>query len=166
MDASLKPRARGSFRRRPILEKTGCFGKNCFPLRVLESARTGESVRLTSEPRSSAPGFDGEVRQLAATGSAFVGLPGFGSAFERLTSIEALTAAWNRVRAEDLLDQQLRRQAKEIAADLKVFLERLPPTSGPGCTSQARYIRSNAKGAVYSGDSCGYGPALMSAVRR
>lgn len=125
MDASLKPRARGSFRRRPILEKTGCFGKNCFPLRVLESARTGESVRLTSEPRSSAPGFDGEVRQLAATGSAFVGLPGFGSAFERLTSIEALTAAWNRVRAEDLLDQQLRRQAKEIAADLKAFLERL-----------------------------------------
>lgn len=125
MDASLKPRARGSFRRRPILEKTGCFGKNCFPLRVLESARTGKSVRLTSEPRSSASGFDGEVRQLAATGSAFVGLPGFGSAFERLTSIEALTAAWNRVRAEDLLDQQLRRQAKEIAADLKVFLERL-----------------------------------------
>jgi hypothetical protein len=52
-------------------------------------------------------------------------LPGFGSAFERLTSVEALTAAWNRVRAEDLLDQQLRRQAKEIAADLKAFLERL-----------------------------------------
>lgn len=125
MDASLHSQARGSFRRRPILAGSGCFGKDRYPLRILEIARTSERAEKPPELRLGAPGLDGEARPPTLAGSAFRGAAGLGSVFERLTSFEELAAAWNAVLAEDILDQQLRRQAKEIGADLAVFLDRL-----------------------------------------
>lgn len=125
MDASLHSQARGSFRRRPILAGSGCFGKDRYPLRILEIARTSERAEEPPELRLGAPGLDGEARPPTPAGSAFRGAAGLGSVFERLTSFEELAAAWNVVLAEDILDQQLRRQAKEIGADLAVFLDRL-----------------------------------------
>ncbi len=125
MDASLHSQARGSFRRRPILAGSGCSGKDRYPLRILEIARTAERAEEPPELCLSAPGLDGGARPPAPAGSAFRGAAGFGSVFERLTSFEELAAAWNAVLAEDILDQQLRRQAKEIGADLAVFLGRL-----------------------------------------
>lgn len=125
MDASLHSQARGSFRRRPILARSGCSGKDRYPLRILEIARTAERAEEPPELCLSAPGLDGGARPPAPAGSAFRGAAGFGSVFERLTSFEELAAAWNAVLAEDILDQQLRRQAKEIGADLAVFLGRL-----------------------------------------
>ncbi len=125
MDASLHSQARGSFRRRPILARSGCFGKDSYPLRILEIARTSERAEKPPELRLSAPGLDGEARPPTPTGSAFRDAAGLGSVFERLTSFEELAAAWNAVLAKDILDQQLRRQAKEIGADLDVFLGRL-----------------------------------------
>ncbi|OAP86213.1 hypothetical protein A4H34_03320 [Peptidiphaga gingivicola] len=125
MDASLHSQARGSFRRRPILAGSGCFGKDRYPLRILEIARTSERAEKPPELRLGAPGLDGEARPPTLAGSAFRGAAGFGSVFERLTSFEELAAAWNAVLAEDILDQQLRRQAKEIGADLAIFLDRL-----------------------------------------
>ena len=125
MDASLHSQARGSFRRRPILAGSGCSGKDRYPLRILEIARTAERAEKPPELRLGAPGLDGEARPPTPTGSAFRDASGLGSVFERLTSFEELAAAWNMVLAEDILDQQLRRQAKEIGADLDVFLGRL-----------------------------------------
>ena len=125
MDASLHSQARGSFRRRPILAGSGCSGKDRYPLRILEIARTAERAEEPPELCLSAPGLDGGARPPAPAGSAFRGAAGFGSVFERLTSFEELAAAWNAVLAEDILDQQLRRQAKEIGADLAIFLGRL-----------------------------------------
>lgn len=125
MDASLHSQARGSFRRRPILAGSGCFGKDRYPLRILEIARTSERAEKPPELRLSAPGLDGEARPPTPTGSAFRDAAGLGSVFERLTSFEELAAAWNVVLAKDILDQQLRRQAKEIGADLAIFLDRL-----------------------------------------
>lgn len=125
MDASLHSQARGSFRRRPILAGSGCSGKDRYPLRILEIARTSERAEKPPELRLSAPGLDGEARPPTPTGSAFRDASWFGSVFERLTSFEELAAAWNVVLAEDILDQRLRRQAKEIGADLDVFLGRL-----------------------------------------
>lgn len=125
MDASLHSQARGSFRRRPILAGSGCFGKDRYPLRILEIARTSERAEKPPELRLSAPGLDGEARPPTPTGSALRDASGLGSVFERLTSFEELAAAWNVVLAEDILDQRLRRQAKEIGADLDVFLGRL-----------------------------------------
>ena len=125
MDASLHSQARGSFRRRPILAGSGCFGKDRYPLRILEIARTAERAEKPPELRLSALGLEGEARPPTPAGSAFRGAARLGSVFERLTSFEELAAAWNVVLAEDILDQQLRRQAKEIGADLAVFLGRL-----------------------------------------
>lgn len=125
MDASLHSQARGSFRRRPILARSGCFGKDSYPLRILEIARTSERAEKPPELRLSAPSLDGEARPPTPTGSAFRDAAGLGSVFERLTSFEELAAAWNVVLAKDILDQRLRRQAKEIGADLDVFLDRL-----------------------------------------
>lgn len=125
MDASLHSQARGSFRRRPILAGSGCSGKDRYPLRILEIARTAERAEKPPELRLSAPGLDGEARPPTPTGSAFRDASRLGSVFECLTSFEELAAAWNVVLAEDILDQQLRRQAKEIGADLDVFLGRL-----------------------------------------
>lgn len=125
MDASLHSQARGSFRRRPILARSGCFGKDSYPLRILEIARTSEQSEKPPELRLSAPGLDGEARPPTPTGSAFRDAAGLGSVFERLTSFEELAAAWNVVLAKDILDQRLRRQAKEIGADLDVFFGRL-----------------------------------------
>ena len=125
MDASLHSQARGSFRRRPILARSGCFGKDSYPLRILEIARTSERAEKPLELRLSAPGLDGEARPPTTTGSAFRDAAGLGSVFERLTSFEELAAAWDAVLAKDILDQRLRRQAKEIGADLDVFLGRL-----------------------------------------
>mgnify|MGYP000857866972 CR=1 FL=1 len=125
MDASLQLPVRGFFRRRPILAGSGCSGKDRYPLRILESARTAERAEEPPELRLGAPGLDGEARPPTPAGSAFRGAAGLGSVFERLTSFEELAAAWNMVLAEDILDQQLRRQAKEIGADLDVFLGRL-----------------------------------------
>ena len=125
MDASLHSQARGSFRRRPILAGSGCFGKDRYPLRILEIARTSERAEKPPELLLGAPGLDGEARPPTPAGSAFRGAAGLGSVFERLTSFEELAAAWNAVLAEDILDQQLRRQAKEIGADLAIFLGRL-----------------------------------------
>ena len=125
MDASLHSQARGSFRRRPILAGSGCSGKDRYPLRILEIARTAERAEKPPELRLSAPGLDGEARPPTPTGSAFRDASRLGSVFECLTSFEELAAAWNVVLAEDILDQQLRRQAKEIGADLAVFLGRL-----------------------------------------
>lgn len=125
MDASLHSQARGSFRRRPILAGSGCFGKDRYPLRILEIARTSERAEKPPELRLSAPGLDGEARPPTPTGSALRDAAGLGSVFERLTSFEELAAAWNVVLAKDILDQRLRRQAKEIGADLDVFLGRL-----------------------------------------
>lgn len=125
MDASLHSQARGSFRRRPILAGSGCSGKDRYPLRILEIARTAERAEKPPELRLGAPGLDGEARPPTPTGSAFRDASGLGSVFERLTSFEELAAAWNAVLAKDILDQQLRRQAKEIGADLAIFLDRL-----------------------------------------
>lgn len=125
MDASLHSQACGSFRRRPILAGSGCFGKDRYPLRILEIARTSERAEKPPELRLSAPGLDGEARPPTPTGSALRDASWFGSVFERLTSFEELAAAWNVVLAEDILDQRLRRQAKEIGADLAIFLDRL-----------------------------------------
>ena len=125
MDASLHSQARGSFRRRPILARSGCFGKDSYPLRILEIARTSEQSEKPPDLRLSAPGLDGEARPPTPTGSAFRDAAGLGSVFERLTSFEELAAAWNVVLAKDILDQRLRRQAKEIGADLDVFFGRL-----------------------------------------
>lgn len=125
MDASLHSQARGSFRRRPILAGSGCSGKDRYPLRILEIARTAERAEEPPELCLSAPGLDGGARPPTPTRAAFRDASGFGSVFERLTSFEELAAAWNMVLAEDILDQQLRRQAKEIGADLDVFLGRL-----------------------------------------
>ena len=125
MDASLQLPVRGSFRRRPILARSEGFGKDCYPLRILEIARTAERAEKPPELRLSAPGLDGEARPPTPTGSAFRDASRLGSVFECLTSFEELAAAWNVVLAEDILDQQLRRQAKEIGADLAVFLGRL-----------------------------------------
>lgn len=125
MDASLHSQARGSFRRRPILARSGCSGKDRYPLRILEIARTAERAEKPPELRLSALGLEGEARPPTPAGSAFRGAARLGSVFERLTSFEELAAAWNVVLAEDILDQQLRRQAKEIGADLAVFLGRL-----------------------------------------
>lgn len=125
MDASLHSQARGSFRRRPILAGSGCSGKDRYPLRILEIARTSERAEKPPELLLGAPGLDGEARPPTPAGSAFRGAAGLGSVFERLTSFEELAAAWNAVLAKDILDQQLRRQAKEIGADLAIFLDRL-----------------------------------------
>ncbi len=125
MDASLHSQARGSFRRRPILAGSGCFGKDRYPLRILEIARTAERAEEPPELCLSVPGLDGGARPPTPTRAAFRDASGFGSVFERLTSFEELAAAWNMVLAEDILDQQLRRQAKEIGADLAIFLGRL-----------------------------------------
>lgn len=125
MDASLHSQARGSFRRRPILARSGCSGKDRYPLRILEIARTAERAEKPPELRLSALGLEGEARPPTPAGSAFRGAARLGSVFERLTLFEELAAAWNVVLAEDILDQQLRRQAKEIGADLAVFLGRL-----------------------------------------
>jgi len=148
MDASLHSQARGSFRRRPILAGSGCFGKDRYPLRILEIARTAERAEEPPELCLSAPGLDGGARPPAPAGSAFRGAAGFGSVFERLTSFEELAAAWNAVLAEDILDQQLRRQAKEIGPISPSFSAGSPPNSEPGCTSRARSIRSSAKGSA------------------
>lgn len=125
MDASLHSQARGSFRRRPILARSGCSGKDRYPLRILEIARTAERAEKPPELRLRALCLEGEARPPTPAGSAFRGAARLGSVFERLTSFEELAAAWNVVLAEDILDQQLRRQAKEIGADLAVFLGRL-----------------------------------------
>ena len=125
MDASLHSQARGFFRRRPILAGSGCFGKDRYPLRILEIARTAERAEEPPELRLSATGLDGGARPPTPTRASFRDASGFGSVFERLTSFEELAAAWNMVLAEDILDQQLRRQAKEIGADLAIFLGRL-----------------------------------------
>ncbi len=125
MDASLHSQARGSFRRRPILAGSGCSGKDRYPLRILEIARIAERAEKPPELRLSAPGLDGEARPPTPTGSALRDAAGLGSVFERLTSFEELAAAWDAVLARDILDQRLRRQAKEIGADLDVFLGRL-----------------------------------------
>ena len=124
MDASLQLPVRGSFRRRPILARSEGFGKDCYPLRIFESARTAERAEKAPEPRLSVSGPDGEGGPPTPTGSAFQGAPapGPGDVFERLTSLEELASAWNAVLAEDLLDQQLRRQARETAAGLDAFL--------------------------------------------
>ena len=75
----------------------------------------------------SVSGPDGEGSPPTPTGSAFQGAPapGPGDVFERLTSLEELASAWNAVLAEDLLDQQLRRQARETAAGLDAFLGKI-----------------------------------------
>ena len=127
MDASLQLPVRGSFRRRPILARSEGFGKDCYPLRILESARTAERAEKAPEPRLSVSGPDGEGGPPTPTGSAFQGAPapGPGDVFERLTSLEELASAWNAVLAEDLLDQQLRRQARETAAGLDAFLGKI-----------------------------------------
>lgn len=127
MDASLQLPVRGSFRRRPILARSEGFGKDCYPLRILESARTAERAEKAPEPRLSVSGPDGEGSPPTPTGSAFQGAPapGPGDVFERLTSLEELASAWNAVLAEDLLDQQLRRQARETAAGLDAFLGKI-----------------------------------------
>ena len=129
MDASLQLPVRGSFRRRPILARSEGFGKDCYPLRILESARTAERAEKAPEPRLTVPGPDGEGGPPTPTGSAFQGAPapapGPGDVFERLTSLEELASAWNAVLAEDLLDQQLRRQARETAAGLDAFLGKI-----------------------------------------
>ena len=125
MDASLHSQARGFFRRRPILARSGCFGKDRYPLRILEIARTAERAEEPPELRLSATGLDGGARPPTPTRASFRDASGFGSVFERLTSFEELAAAWNVVLAEDILHQQLRRQAKEIGADLAIFLGRL-----------------------------------------
>lgn len=129
MDASLQLPVRGSFRRRPILARSEGFGKDCYPLRILESARTAERAEKAPEPRLSVSGPDGEGGRPTPTGSAFQGAPapapGPGDVFERLTSLEELASAWNAVLAEDLLDQQLRRQARETAAGLDAFLGKI-----------------------------------------
>ena len=127
MDASLQLPVRGSFRRRPILARSEGFGKDCYPLRILESARTAERAEKAPEPRLTVSGPDGEGGPPTPTGSAFQGAPapGPGDVFERLTSLEELASAWNAVLAEDLLDQQLRRQARETAAGLDAFLGKI-----------------------------------------
>ena len=129
MDASLQLPVRGSFRRRPILARSEGFGKDCYPLRILESARTAERAEKAPEPRLTVSGPDGEGSPPTPTGSAFQGAPapapGPGDVFERLTSLEELASAWNAVLAEDLLDQQLRRQARETAAGLDAFLGKI-----------------------------------------
>ena len=127
MDASLQLPVRGSFRRRPILARSEGFGKDCYPLRILESARTAERAEKGPEPRLTVSGPDGEGSPPTPTGSAFQGAPapGPGDVFERLTSLEELASAWNAVLAEDLLDQQLRRQARETAAGLDAFLGKI-----------------------------------------
>ena len=127
MDASLQLPVRGSFRRRPILARSEGFGKDCYPLRILESARTAERAEKAPEPRLSVSGPDSEGGPPTPTGSAFQGAPapGPGDVFERLTSLEELASAWNAVLAEDLLDQQLRRQARETAAGLDAFLGKI-----------------------------------------
>jgi len=129
MDASLQLPVRGFFRRRPILARSEGFGKDCYPLRILESARTAERAEKAPEPRLSVSGPDSEGGPPTPTGSAFQGAPapapGPGDVFERLTSLEELASAWNAVLAEDLLDQQLRRQARETAAGLDAFLGKI-----------------------------------------
>ena len=127
MDASLQLPVRGSFRRRPILARSEGFGKDCYPLRILESARTAERAEKAPEPRLTVSGPDGEGGPPTPTGYAFQGAPapGPGDVFERLTSLEELASAWNAVLAEDLLDQQLRRQARETAAGLDAFLGKI-----------------------------------------